>query len=47
VINVSGFVDPFSLQFFQDGKPWTIVSKGFSAKMSLAPGLTELKHEER
>lgn len=47
VINVSGFVDPFSLQFLQDGQPWTIVSKGFMAKMSLEPGLIELKAEDR
>lgn len=47
MVNVAGFVDPFSLQLFVDGKPWTILLKGFSAKMTLKEGLTELKREDR
>lgn len=47
MINVSGFVDPFSLQFYMDEKPWTILLTGFSAKIKLEEGLSELKHEDR
>lgn len=47
MVNVAGFVDPFSLQLFIDGKPWTIQLKGFSASIKLKEGLTELKQEDR
>lgn len=47
MVNVAGFVDPFSLQLFIDGKPWTILLKGFSASIKLKEGFTELKREDR
>ena len=46
LINVAGFVDPFSLQFFIDGKPWTIQLTGFAAKVELKEGLADLKRED-
>lgn len=45
-INPAGFVDPFSLHFLKDGEPWTLLVKGFSARLSLEKGLVDLRRED-
>lgn len=46
-INTSGFVHPFLLHFTQDGKPWTLKVKGFTAKITLEAGDVDFDGKER
>ncbi len=41
LVNTSGFVQPFLLHFTEDGKPWTLRVKGFTAQISLEAGDVE------
>lgn len=45
-VNTSGFVQPFLLHFTQDGEPWTLRVKGFTAKISLEAGNVDFDGKE-
>lgn len=47
VVNNSGFVQPFLLHFSEDGKPWTLKVRGFTAKITLEAGDVDFDETER
>ena len=46
VVSPSGFIDPFSLHFEEDGKAWTLKVSGFSPRIKLEEGNVEFRQED-